>query len=124
MLVLSLALSTHLLKQIIRLVGSNFIVDVSSSSGTKIVTSNPFDVLNMVEKDIRVTPSDSVNSKYDDVNVRNSKDVKYDNEDNNSENDLEEDSNETTSFMASKSSNFKGYKLFKKRRWNGEEEFL
>ncbi|GKC18870.1 copia-type polyprotein [Tanacetum coccineum] len=52
--------------------GSKSIVDVASSSGTKIVTSNPFDVLNMVDKDIGVAPSDSVNSKGDDVNVGNS----------------------------------------------------
>ncbi|GKD57017.1 hypothetical protein Tco_1290404 [Tanacetum coccineum] len=67
-----------------------------------IVTSNPFEVLNMVEKDIGIDPSVSFNSNGDDVNVRNSKDVNLENEDNDSENNVEEDDNETTSFMASK----------------------
>ncbi|GJW37319.1 hypothetical protein Tco_0060239 [Tanacetum coccineum] len=49
------------------------IKDMASSSGTKIVTLNPFDVLNMVDKDIRDAPSDTVNSKADDVNVGNIK---------------------------------------------------
>ncbi|GJY55070.1 hypothetical protein Tco_0446734 [Tanacetum coccineum] len=61
--------------------GSKSMVDVASSSGTKIVTSNPFDVFNMVEKDIRVAPSDLVKMKGDVVNVRNSKDVNLNNED-------------------------------------------
>nr|GEW41634.1 hypothetical protein [Tanacetum cinerariifolium] len=57
--------------------------DVASSSGMKnlanynettIVTSNPFDVLNMVEKDVRATPSDTVCSKGNmaDVNATSS----------------------------------------------------
>ncbi|GJU36929.1 hypothetical protein Tco_1185283 [Tanacetum coccineum] len=50
-------------------------LDVASSSGTKIVTSNPFDVLNMLETNISVAPSDLVNSKGDNGNVGNSKDV-------------------------------------------------
>ncbi|GKB24293.1 hypothetical protein Tco_0863694 [Tanacetum coccineum] len=61
------------------------IVDIASSNGMKIVTSNPFDFLNMVEKDIVVTPSDLVNLEE-------------------SENDVEEDNNKTASFMTSKSS--------------------
>nr|GEU48476.1 hypothetical protein [Tanacetum cinerariifolium] len=83
--------------------GSKFIDDLPSSSGTKIVTPNPFGVLNMVEKVIWVALSDSVNSKGDGVNIGNSKDVDLDKEANDSENDMEEDDNETTSFMASKS---------------------
>ncbi|GKC62561.1 hypothetical protein Tco_1095159 [Tanacetum coccineum] len=78
-------------------------VEAASSSGTKNITSNPFDVLNMVEKDISVTPSDSFNSNDDELNVGKSKDVNLDNEDNDSENDVEEDYNEIMSFMASKS---------------------
>nr|GEY54023.1 hypothetical protein [Tanacetum cinerariifolium] len=58
----------------------------------------------MVEKDVGVAPSDSINSIGDDVNVENSKDVKLDNEDNDRENDVEEEDNETESFMALKSS--------------------
>ncbi|GJS82749.1 hypothetical protein Tco_0749290 [Tanacetum coccineum] len=46
-------------------------------------------------KVIRVAPSDSVNSKGDDVNLGNSKDVNLDNEDNDSENEVEVDDNET-----------------------------
>ncbi|GJY67149.1 copia-type polyprotein [Tanacetum coccineum] len=84
--------------------GSKSMVDVASSSGKKIMTSNPFDVLNMVEKNIVVAPSDSVNSKGDDVNVRTSKDVNMDNEDNDSDNDVKEDDDETATFMTSKSS--------------------
>ncbi|GJZ14771.1 hypothetical protein Tco_0550448 [Tanacetum coccineum] len=61
---------------------SRSVVDVASSSGTKIVTSNPFDALNMVDKDIGVTLSGS--------------------------DDVEEDDNEIVSFMASKSSYGKG----------------
>ncbi|GJW25883.1 hypothetical protein Tco_0039694 [Tanacetum coccineum] len=57
----------------------------------------------MVEKDIWVAPSDLVNSKGGDVNVENRKDINLDNEDNDSKNDVEEDDNETMSFMASKS---------------------
>nr|GEW83002.1 MAK10-like protein [Tanacetum cinerariifolium] len=67
----------------------------------EIVTSNPSDVLNMIGKDIGVAHGDSDNFKSDDVNVRNSKDV---NLDNGNENDEEEGDNETTSFMALKSS--------------------
>ncbi|GJX89563.1 hypothetical protein Tco_0341577, partial [Tanacetum coccineum] len=81
-------------------------VDVASSSGTKIVTLYPFDVLNMVDKDIGVTPIDSVNSKGDDANVGNSKDVNLDNEDDHSEDDVEDDDNETVSFLSLK--NYKG----------------
>ncbi|GKD92593.1 hypothetical protein Tco_1372430 [Tanacetum coccineum] len=51
---------------------SKSMVDVASSSGTNIVTSNLFDVLNMVEKDTPAAPRDSVNSKGDDLNVGNS----------------------------------------------------
>ncbi|GJW37320.1 hypothetical protein Tco_0060240 [Tanacetum coccineum] len=51
--------------------------DMASSSGTKIVTLNPFDVLNMVDKDIRDAPSDTVNSKADDVNVGNIKVISW-----------------------------------------------
>nr|GEU46946.1 hypothetical protein [Tanacetum cinerariifolium] len=83
---------------------SKFMVDVASSSGEKIMTSNLFDVLNMVENDIKVAPSDSVNTKGDDLNARNSKFVNLGNEDNDNENDVEEDDNETASYMASKSS--------------------
>ncbi|GKD73377.1 hypothetical protein Tco_1331659, partial [Tanacetum coccineum] len=36
--------------------GLKFMDDVVSSSGTNIVTSNPFDDPNMVAKDIGVTP--------------------------------------------------------------------
>ncbi|GJT58489.1 G-type lectin S-receptor-like serine/threonine-protein kinase LECRK3 [Tanacetum coccineum] len=79
-------------------------VDVASSSGTKNATSNPFEVLNMVEKDIGVASSDAVKSKGDDVNAGNSKDVNLDTEDNDSEDDVKEDNSETTSFMALKSS--------------------
>ncbi|GKD02313.1 hypothetical protein Tco_1177287 [Tanacetum coccineum] len=79
-------------------------VDVASSSGTKNATSNPFEVLNMVEKDIGVASSDAVKSKGDDANARNSKDVNLDTEDNDSEDDVKEDNSETTSFMALKSS--------------------
>ncbi|GKB41112.1 hypothetical protein Tco_0886054 [Tanacetum coccineum] len=53
------------------------IEDMASSSGIKIVTSNPFDVLNMVDKDIRDAPSDTVNSKADDVNVGNIKVISW-----------------------------------------------
>nr|GEV90522.1 hypothetical protein [Tanacetum cinerariifolium] len=53
------------------------------------------------DKDIMIAHSDSDNFKGDDVNVGNSKDV---NLDNGNENDVEEDDNETTSFMALKSS--------------------
>ncbi|GJW52986.1 copia protein [Tanacetum coccineum] len=83
--------------------GSKFMADVASLSGTKIGTSNLFDVLMMVEKDIGVAPIDLVNSKGDDVNVENSKEVNLGNEENDSENGREEDDNEKTSFMASKS---------------------
>nr|GEW13929.1 hypothetical protein [Tanacetum cinerariifolium] len=69
-----------------------------------LVVPTPFDVLNMVEKDVGVAPSDSINSIGDDVNVESSKDVKLDNEDNDRENDVEEEGNETGSFMALKSS--------------------
>ncbi|GKD17048.1 copia-type polyprotein [Tanacetum coccineum] len=48
-------------------------VDVASANGMKVVTSNPFDVLNMVERDIGVAPHDSVNTTNDDVNVENIK---------------------------------------------------
>ncbi|GJU70154.1 copia-type polyprotein [Tanacetum coccineum] len=51
--------------------------NAARSSGKKIVTSNPFDVLNVFDKDIGVTSSDSVSS--------------------------EDNDNETASFMASKS---------------------
>nr|GEU91782.1 hypothetical protein [Tanacetum cinerariifolium] len=91
-------------------------VNVASSSGTKIVTSNPFDVLYMVDNNIRVAPSDLVNSKSDDVNAlkifgacvgaylaHSQRPFTLDNEDNDTENNVEED-NETASFMASKSS--------------------
>ncbi|GJV99831.1 zinc knuckle CX2CX4HX4C containing protein [Tanacetum coccineum] len=57
----------------------------------------------MVEKDIRVTQSDSVNSKGNDVNLGDSKDVKLDNADIDNENDVEDD-DETSSSMASKNS--------------------
>ncbi|GKC83305.1 putative reverse transcriptase domain-containing protein, partial [Tanacetum coccineum] len=83
--------------------GSKFMADVTSLSGTKFVTSNLFDVLMMVEKDIGVAPIDLVNSKGDDVNVENSKEVNLGNEENDSENGRKEDDNEKTSFMASKS---------------------
>lgn len=43
------------------------------SGGTKIVTSNPFDVLNMVEKDDEITLCVSVDSNGDDVNEGNNK---------------------------------------------------
>ncbi|GJZ98888.1 reverse transcriptase domain-containing protein [Tanacetum coccineum] len=52
--------------------GSKTMVDVASPSGTKnvanynerkIVTSNPFDILNMVEKDVGAAPSEIVCSK-------------------------------------------------------------
>nr|GEZ59524.1 hypothetical protein [Tanacetum cinerariifolium] len=78
-------------------------VDVASLSGTKIITSNSFDVLNVIVNDNWVTPSDLVNSKDDDVNIENCKDINLNNDDNNSKNDVEEDNNET-SLMASKSS--------------------
>ncbi|GJW37517.1 hypothetical protein Tco_0060437, partial [Tanacetum coccineum] len=78
-------------------------VDVASLSGTKIITSNSFDVFNMVENDTWVTPIDLVNSKDDDVNIENCKDINLDNDDNDKKNDVEEDNNET-SLMASKSS--------------------
>nr|GEV95465.1 ribonuclease H-like domain-containing protein [Tanacetum cinerariifolium] len=74
------------------------------SRGTKIVTLDSFDILNMVGKFVEVAPNDLVNSVGDDVNIENSKDVNLDNKDNDGENDVEEDDNETTSFMASKSS--------------------
>ncbi|GKD07128.1 hypothetical protein Tco_1186813 [Tanacetum coccineum] len=57
----------------------------------------------MVEKDIRVTQSDSVSSKGNDVNLGDSKDVELDNADIDNENDMEED-DETSSSMASKNS--------------------
>ncbi|GKE96690.1 hypothetical protein Tco_1581545, partial [Tanacetum coccineum] len=94
-------------------------VDVASSSGTNIVTSNPFDVLNMVEKDTPAAPRDSVNSIGDDLNVGNSIVVNLDNEDNDSENDVEEDENETTSFVASKSC--KGTGSFKSKGGTGKK---
>nr|GEY29682.1 hypothetical protein [Tanacetum cinerariifolium] len=75
--------------------GLKVMVDVASSNGMKVVTSNPFDVLNMVEKDIEVAHHDSVNSTSEDVNVENSKDVSLDNEDNDSENDVKDDDNKT-----------------------------
>ncbi|GJS91516.1 hypothetical protein Tco_0774152 [Tanacetum coccineum] len=81
---------------------SKSMVDVASSSGTKIVTSNLFDVLNMVEKDIGVARSNFLNSKSDDVNLGNSKNVNLDNEDNDSDDDEEEEENETSRFLASK----------------------
>nr|GEW59628.1 hypothetical protein [Tanacetum cinerariifolium] len=67
-----------------------------------LVTSNLFDVLNMVKNDVGAAPSDTVSSKGDmaDVNVGNNKDVNLDNEDSNT--DMIEDTNETTSFMAPK----------------------
>nr|GEY16741.1 hypothetical protein [Tanacetum cinerariifolium] len=83
---------------------SKSMVDVASSSGTKIMTLNPFDVLNMVDKYIGVLPSDSINSKNNDVNVGNSKYVNLYNDHNDRENKVEDDDNETASFMASKSS--------------------
>ncbi|GKE64154.1 hypothetical protein Tco_1518315, partial [Tanacetum coccineum] len=52
--------------------------------------------------DIGVAPDNSVNSKGDDVNVGNSKDVNLDNEDNGSENDMEEDDNKTAIFKGIK----------------------
>nr|GEY78651.1 hypothetical protein [Tanacetum cinerariifolium] len=75
--------------------GLKVIVDVASSSGMKVVTSNPFIVLNMVEKDIEVAPHDSVNSTSEDVNVENRNDVSLDNEDNDSENDVKDNDNKT-----------------------------
>nr|GEU48857.1 hypothetical protein [Tanacetum cinerariifolium] len=84
--------------------GSKSMIDVASSIGTKIITSNPFDLFNMVEKDIGVATSDSINSKGDNLNIGNNKHGNLNNVDNDSENDMEEDDNETTSFMASKSS--------------------
>ncbi|GJW43656.1 hypothetical protein Tco_0072455 [Tanacetum coccineum] len=84
--------------------GSHAMVIVSYSTRTKIMTSNPFDVLNMVDNGIRVASSDSINSKGHDVSVGNNKDVTLDNEDNDSENDVKEDDNEIVSFMASQSS--------------------
>nr|GFB18514.1 hypothetical protein [Tanacetum cinerariifolium] len=68
----------------------------------KFVTSNPFDVLNMVDKDIGVAPGDLVKSKGNNVNLGNSKDINLDNKDNDSENAVEVDDNETASFMALK----------------------
>nr|GEU86502.1 hypothetical protein [Tanacetum cinerariifolium] len=67
-----------------------------------LVTSNLFDVLNMVKNDVGAAPSDTVSSKGDmaDVNVGNNKNVNLDNED--SDTDMIEDTNETTSFMAPK----------------------
>ena len=41
--------------------GQKSMVIVASSSGTKIPTLNQFDVLNMEEKDVGVTPSELVN---------------------------------------------------------------
>nr|GEY46479.1 hypothetical protein [Tanacetum cinerariifolium]GEY58880.1 hypothetical protein [Tanacetum cinerariifolium] len=52
----------------------------SRSSGKKIMQSNPFDVLNVFDKDIGVTSSDLVYSKGDDTNILNNKDVNLDNE--------------------------------------------
>ncbi|GJX54995.1 hypothetical protein Tco_0284892 [Tanacetum coccineum] len=74
-------------------------LDVQLASGTKIVTLDSFDVINMVENDVGVAPIDSVNSIGDDVNVGNSKDVNLDNEDNDSDNDVEENDNQTTNFI-------------------------
>ncbi|GJV31965.1 hypothetical protein Tco_1392365, partial [Tanacetum coccineum] len=85
--------------------GSKTMTDVASPSGTKtnshvanykktkIVASNPFDVLNMVEKDVGAASSGTVSSKGDmaDVNVGNNKDVYLDNED--SDSDVNEDTN-------------------------------
>nr|GEV95466.1 hypothetical protein [Tanacetum cinerariifolium] len=79
-------------------------VDVASSRGTKIVTLDSFDVLIMIGKFVEVAPNDLVNSVGDDEKIEKSKDVNLDNKDSDSENDVEEDDNETTSFMASKSS--------------------
>ena len=75
--------------------------DMPSSNGTKIVTSNPFDVLNMVEKDDEITLSDSVNAKDEDGNIGNTKVFNLDNEDNDSENEVEEDANDTGRCMES-----------------------
>ncbi|GKA28173.1 copia-type polyprotein [Tanacetum coccineum] len=68
-------------------------------------------------KDIGVTPNDSVNLKGEDAKVGNSKDVNVDNEYNVSENDVEEDDNETASFMASKSSKVMFGKKSLYERW-------
>ena len=46
-------------------------VDVTSSNGMKIVTSYPFDVFNMAEKDDENTLSNKVNAKGEDRNVGN-----------------------------------------------------
>nr|GEV90685.1 hypothetical protein [Tanacetum cinerariifolium] len=59
---------------------------------------------NYVSKSLIDVTSSRVNSIGGNVNVRNSKYVNLDNELNDSKNDVEEDDNETTSFMASKSS--------------------
>ncbi|GJR33583.1 putative ionotropic glutamate receptor, metazoa, periplasmic binding protein-like protein I [Tanacetum coccineum] len=63
-----------------------------------------FTTLFTLRDDIGIAPGNSVNSKGDDVNVGNNKDVNLDNEDNGSENDMEEDD--------SKIAIFKGIKKF------------
>nr|GEU68136.1 reverse transcriptase domain-containing protein [Tanacetum cinerariifolium] len=55
-------------------------------------------------KGIGVAPSNFFNSKSDDVNLGNSKNVNLDNENNDSDDDVEDEDNETSRFMASKSS--------------------
>nr|GEV18501.1 hypothetical protein [Tanacetum cinerariifolium] len=55
-------------------------------------------------KGIGVAPSNFFNSKSDDVNLGNSKNVNLDNKDNDSDDDVEDEDNETSRFMASKSS--------------------
>ncbi|GJX16593.1 hypothetical protein Tco_0217425 [Tanacetum coccineum] len=93
--------------------GSKTMADMASPTGmkknsrvanyniTKIMTSNLFDVLIMVENDVGAAPSDVVCSKGDMtyVNVGNNKDINLDNED--SVNDVIHDTNET-SFLAPK----------------------
>ncbi|GJT95646.1 hypothetical protein Tco_1091164 [Tanacetum coccineum] len=83
---------------------NHYIENVLGTSSQVIQTKNSFDVLNVVEKDVGVAPSDSINSIGDDVNVENSKDVNLDNEDNDRENNVEEDDNKTGSSMALKCS--------------------
>ncbi|PWA77254.1 hypothetical protein CTI12_AA227160 [Artemisia annua] len=71
--------------------------DVAILSGREIVTSNPFDVLNMVEMEDAILPTDSMNEK--------------------ARTKVEEDPNDTARFLASKSEAKKSSKVEVEPGW-------